>query len=236
MYFYGPTPAPNAPCLPKPISGGWQLAFRVAGVEIRGTRIEPPDANHWRTSLAYFTGGFTARSSRRNPSHLVSKVTDCGCDSATIALFVCDGGVQPASGCVGVGRDRKRKSPGARLFSRAHCLSSVLRSTTRRRWEPSFRRRLWAFDGLRDPAELVSRKLQSNCWEDAYTAKSSHSEARPLNLDPGYVTEAKLVLATTKDRDHRVYVGQGIFAEVDALFSRRRLAEKPLDLPGLSDE
>ena len=41
---------------------------------------------------------------------------------------------------------------------------------------------------------------------------------RPLNIDPGYLTEAKVVLMTTKDRDHRLYVGKGIYAEVTLFF------------------
>jgi hypothetical protein len=35
-----------------------------------------------------------------------------------------------------------------------------------------------------------------------------------LNLDPGYLTAAKLVLASTKDHAHRLYLGQGIYGEV----------------------
>jgi hypothetical protein len=34
------------------------------------------------------------------------------------------------------------------------------------------------------------------------------------------LTEAKLVLATTKDRDHRLYLGRGIFAEVTLYYQR----------------
>lgn len=44
--------------------------------------------------------------------------------------------------------------------------------------------------------------------------------ARPLNLDPGYLTEAKLVLASTKDHAHRIYLSQGIYAEVTLSFRR----------------
>ena len=36
----------------------------------------------------------------------------------------------------------------------------------------------------------------------------------PLNLDPGYVTLAKLVLASTKDHAHRIYLADCIYAEV----------------------
>ena len=73
---------------------------------------------------------------------------------------------------------------------------------------------LVAFEDLCDPTGLADWKLQSNCWEQQYGQASNHPEARPLNLDPGYVTQAKLILATTKDRDHRVYLRDGIFAEV----------------------
>lgn len=68
--------------------------------------------------------------------------------------------------------------------------------------------------GVFDPAELAACKLETNAWEADYAQQGRHPEARPLNLDPGYLTEAKLVLATTKDRDHRIYLHSGIYAEV----------------------
>lgn len=37
---------------------------------------------------------------------------------------------------------------------------------------------------------------------------------RTVNIDPGYITRDKLVLASTKDFFHRIYLSQGIFAEV----------------------
>jgi Domain of unknown function (DUF4416) len=76
----------------------------------------------------------------------------------------------------------------------------------------------WAFAGLRDPAELVDWKLAANEWESEYASCSVHPEPRPLNLDPGYLTLAKLVLASTKDHAHRIYLGRGIYAEVTLYF------------------
>ena len=73
---------------------------------------------------------------------------------------------------------------------------------------------LIAFDGFVDPAGLADWKHQTNAWEAEYAAESNHPEERPLNLDPGYMSQAKLVLATTKDRDHRIYLRDGMFAEV----------------------
>ena len=45
---------------------------------------------------------------------------------------------------------------------------------------------------------------------------------RPLNLDPGYLTPAKLVLASTKDFAHRIYLSQGIFAEITLQYQHQR--------------
>jgi hypothetical protein len=71
-------------------------------------------------------------------------------------------------------------------------------------------RRLVAFEKLADPADLASIKVFSNTLEQQWLDQGR----RCINLDPGYVTRAKLVLATTKDYAHRIYVGQGIYAEV----------------------
>jgi hypothetical protein len=78
----------------------------------------------------------------------------------------------------------------------------------------------FAFERLADPARLPELKLATNGWEEEYRALGRHAETRPLNLDPGYLTEAKLVLASTKDRDHRLYLGQGIYAEGTLFFNR----------------
>lgn len=75
-----------------------------------------------------------------------------------------------------------------------------------------------AFERFIDPAELIGIKRETNAWESAYAALDRHPEPRPLNLDPGYMTLAKLVLASTKDHAHRIYLGRGIFAEVTLFF------------------
>lgn len=75
-----------------------------------------------------------------------------------------------------------------------------------------------AFERLIDPAALKELKILANQWEDECRDQHSWPEARPLNLDPGYLTEAKLILASTKDRDHRIYLDRGIFAEETLYF------------------
>ncbi|MBD3425948.1 MAG: DUF4416 family protein [Candidatus Omnitrophica bacterium] len=52
-------------------------------------------------------------------------------------------------------------------------------------------------------------KIAANRIEDGFRQDGK----RRFNIDPGYVTEAKLVLLTTKDYSHRIHIGNNIFAE-----------------------
>jgi len=79
---------------------------------------------------------------------------------------------------------------------------------------PDLLKQFVILETLTDPSELATIKRQTNAWEAEYAALDRHPEPRPLNLDPGYLTLAKLVLASTKDHAHRIYLRDGIFAEV----------------------
>ncbi len=96
---------------------------------------------------------------------------------------------------------------------------------------PELKKVFFVFERLVDPTELIDAKLTTNDWEDEFREQNRFDEPRPLNLDPGYVTEAKLVLAATKDRDHRLYLGQGIFAEVTLHYYRRQWTTHPWTYP-----
>jgi len=64
------------------------------------------------------------------------------------------------------------------------------------------------------PEYLAQWKIETNQWELEAIKAFPGDHIRPLNLDPGYITQAKLVLATVKDRDHRIYLHDGIFGEI----------------------
>ncbi len=89
----------------------------------------------------------------------------------------------------------------------------------------------FAFDAAFDPTELPEVKRTTNRWEAECAACCSGPEPRPLNLDPGYLTLAKLVLASTKDHAHRIYLGQGIFAEVTLVFRQGAWQAQPWTYP-----
>ena len=80
----------------------------------------------------------------------------------------------------------------------------------------------FAFERLIDPTELVDIKLATNRWEAEYVATHDCEEPRPLNLDPGYLTLGKLILATTKDFAHRIYLSRGIYAEITLQYIHNR--------------
>lgn len=91
-----------------------------------------------------------------------------------------------------------------------------------REFGPGLLRRFVAFERLIDPGDLAAIKRSTNEIE----ARWSAGGRRRLNLDPGYLTQAKLVLATTKNQAHRIYLGQGIYAEVTLIY--REGAWRPL--------
>jgi hypothetical protein len=83
------------------------------------------------------------------------------------------------------------------------------------------KKQFFAFERLIDPTALASIKCETNRWEAEYAAMGRHEESRPLNLDPGYITPAKLVLVSTKDHAHRIYLRDGIYAEITLGYRNR---------------
>ena len=67
------------------------------------------------------------------------------------------------------------------------------------------------------PAEkLPAIKTSTNEIEKKYISEGK----RTVNIDPGYLTTARMVLATTKDYDHRIYLGMGIFGDIHYRFRK----------------
>jgi hypothetical protein len=93
------------------------------------------------------------------------------------------------------------------------------------------KKKFFACERTIDPAQLIDLKLQTNRWEEEFAAQGAFPEPRPLNLDPGYVTLAKLVLASTKDHSHRLYLGRGIYAEITLSYRAGRWQESEWTYP-----
>lgn len=97
---------------------------------------------------------------------------------------------------------------------------------------PGLQRQVVAFEQLVSPADLPGIKRQTNVLE------SSHSQGggRRVNVDPGYVSLGKLVLASTKDHAHRLYLSQGIYAEVTLTYQRGRFRPWPWTYPDYASD
>ena len=71
--------------------------------------------------------------------------------------------------------------------------------------------RKWvAFETLRERAYLARAKHIA-VWLEHRLASGAR---RAVNIDPGYVDAAQVVLATAKNYSHRIYIGLGYYAEV----------------------
>ena len=95
-------------------------------------------------------------------------------------------------------------------------------------------RKFVSFAGLVDPGSLGRIKLRTNEIEADFARRYNYVP-RPVNLDPGYVDPSKLVLATTKNYSHRIYLGQGIYAEVTLVFHKGEYQSLQWTYPGYSD-
>lgn len=79
------------------------------------------------------------------------------------------------------------------------------------------KRKFLSFKELILPHKLVQIKLFTNRIEKEFM---DNIRRRRINIDPGYLNAGKLILATTKDWQHRLYLGEGIYGEVTLRFKQ----------------
>ncbi len=72
------------------------------------------------------------------------------------------------------------------------------------------------FRRLINPDIISDIKLKTIELERNYLNESG---GRRINLDPGYMDSAKVVLVSAKDFSHRIYLGNGIYGEVTLAYS-----------------
>ena len=88
-------------------------------------------------------------------------------------------------------------------------------------------RQFVSIERLIDPGKLAKIKHITNRLEQKLAKALALPLPRPVNLDPGIIEPSKLVLATTKNYSHRIYIGRKMYAEVTLVFDKGRW--KPLD-------
>lgn len=91
----------------------------------------------------------------------------------------------------------------------------------------NLKRRFISFKKLQKPKRFAAIKLFCIKLE----RKFSSNNKRLINIDPGYINEAKLVLTTTKDFSHRIYLNKGIYAEVTLVFKEGNFSSLETTFP-----
>ena len=84
-------------------------------------------------------------------------------------------------------------------------------------------KRFYSFDKLIQPDSLASVKNEMISIEATFAVDNK----RTVNLDPGYLEESKLVLASTKNFSHRIYLGDKIWGEVTLRYEKGKFVTHP---------
>ena len=90
------------------------------------------------------------------------------------------------------------------------------------------KRRFVFLKKLVNPVEISDIKVQTNEIENQFLGDDG---GRKINLDPGYLDSAKLVLVSTKDFSHRIYLDKGIYGEVTLRYSGDNYQPLPYTFP-----
>ena len=88
-------------------------------------------------------------------------------------------------------------------------------------------RRLFSFQELIGQDRLPTIKRATNDMEDRYRKNGR----RQVNIDPGYMVHSRFVLATGKDYAHRIYMGDGIYADLTLTYQQGRFRTLPWTYP-----
>jgi hypothetical protein len=92
---------------------------------------------------------------------------------------------------------------------------------------PVLWRRMMAFKRLVDPGRLAGVKIATNELECRWT----EAGRRRVNLDPGILSRERFVLATGKNFSHRIYLSEGIWADLTLVFHHGGFDSLPWTYP-----
>jgi len=92
---------------------------------------------------------------------------------------------------------------------------------------PDLKRVFFSFRRLAEKKNLHAIKLYTGSIEKRFTANGR----REINIDPGYISQSKLVLFSTKDYCHRIYLAKGIHAEVTLKYEKNTFTPWPWTFP-----
>jgi hypothetical protein len=88
-------------------------------------------------------------------------------------------------------------------------------------------RRMLAFQNMISQDALSQIKHTTNAIE----AEFADNDRRRVNIDPGYLLRERFVLATGKNFSHRIYIGEGIYADLTLIYQKGDFQTLPWTYP-----
>jgi len=88
---------------------------------------------------------------------------------------------------------------------------------------PGLLRQVAGFENLVHPGDLADIKLATNAMEMTLSVQGK----RTINLDPGILSEERLILASGKNYTHRVYLRNGIYADLTLIYQKNSYRPLP---------
>jgi len=92
-------------------------------------------------------------------------------------------------------------------------------------------RQFVSIEKLIEPGRLAKIKHKTNKLEQKLASQLGVDLPRPVNLDPGIIEPSKLILVTTKNYSHRIYIGKKMYAEVTLIFDKGLWQSLPYTYP-----
>lgn len=96
---------------------------------------------------------------------------------------------------------------------------------------PQVLRQFVSIERLIHPGDLAEIKHRTNEIERQLATALATPYPRPVNLDPGVIEPSKLILASTKNFAHRIYIGRSMYAEVTLVFDKGQWRPLPYTFP-----
>jgi len=96
----------------------------------------------------------------------------------------------------------------------------------------NLQKQFYSFERLILPDSLADIKHAAIAIEAGFAGPGGRS----VNIDPGYLEESKLVLASTKNFSHRIYLRDNIWAEVTMRYMRGKFVTHEWTYPDYSQD
>jgi len=90
------------------------------------------------------------------------------------------------------------------------------------------KKRFFSAERLMDPTDLIDLKIKAMAMEAGFVSDDGR---RRVNIDPGYISAERLILATGKNYIHRVYLGRGVWADLTLIYESGEFRTLPWTYP-----